>query len=163
MIKSFEEELATMKITALPTDLSPVTQTIENGIEEIKKILSAQPKSIIREFHFHLFPKINIKEYYQTYSKLILFIIIFALALALINFGDKWIEAYNQRQEELQQFQLNEKNKLSITDDDQGFMNQKPKKKSEFHASNTIKRVRTDSTRHYLQKHNINFTETSQN
>src|SRR5580698_1682550 len=70
MIKSFEERSAAMEVTALPTDISPITHTIENGIEKIKTMLSAQPKSIVREFHFHLFPKINIKEYYQTYSKL---------------------------------------------------------------------------------------------
>jgi hypothetical protein len=98
-IKSFEERLAAMKATSLPTDLSPITQTIDKGIEEIKAVLSVQPKSIVREFHFHIFPKINIKEYYQTYSKLFLIFTIFALALALINFSDKWIEGYNRREE----------------------------------------------------------------
>ncbi|HEX4373835.1 MAG TPA: hypothetical protein VHZ50_11075 [Puia sp.] len=153
MIKSFEENLVAMKMTALPTDLSPVVQTINNGIEELKKIVLAQPKSVVREFHFHLFPKINIKEYYQTYGKLLLFITIFALALAFINFSDKWIEGYNQRQKELQQVQLKEKNKLSPLEDDQHILKQKPNKKNEFHSrNNTNKKLLTDSLTHIPQK-----------
>jgi hypothetical protein len=161
VVRSFDEKLTNMQVTALPTDLSPVDQTIYNGIEELKKIVSAQPKTIVREFHFHLFPKINIKEYYQTYSSLAFCLGIFLLEFGLTIFGVKWIDGYNQRQEELQQFQLNEKNKLNPPGRDQTILKQKPNKKNEFHlVNNTNKKLNADSLNHIPQKRITSYIDT---
>jgi hypothetical protein len=103
-VKSFEEKLSTMKVTALPTDLSSVEQQLKKGIIGLQTIMEEKPKNITRDFNFHLFPKLNIKEYYQTYSKLVFYLTIFLLAAGLVNIGVEWIQGYNRRQEEVPRF-----------------------------------------------------------
>jgi hypothetical protein len=111
-VKSFEEKLSSMKVTALPTDLSHIEQQLKKGIIELQTILAAKPKNIIRDFNFHLFPKLNIKEYYQTYSKLVFYLTIFLLAAGLVNIGVEWIQGYNRRQEEVPHFNGKENSSL---------------------------------------------------
>jgi hypothetical protein len=91
----------------------------------------------------------------------LLFITIFALAFALINCSDKWIEGYNQRQEELQQVELNKKNKLDAARGEQHILKQKANKKNESHAkNNTSKKLLTDSLKHIPQKRTTNYIDT---
>lgn len=103
LLSSFDKKLSDVKINAPAIDLGPVNEKIENGVLEIKTTLDAQPKTIKRDCNFHLFPKINIKEYYQTYSKLVLYGTIFLLAAGLVNIGWEWIDGYNKRQDDLEQ------------------------------------------------------------
>jgi hypothetical protein len=111
-VKSFEEKLSSMKVTALPTDLAPVEQELRKGINDLQSILAAKPKNITRDFTFHLFPKLNIKEYYQTYSKLIFYLTFFLFAAGLVNIGVEWIQGYNRRQEEVPHFNGKENSSL---------------------------------------------------
>jgi hypothetical protein len=99
VVKSFDEKLSTMKVTALPTDLTPVEQQLAKGINNLQAILESRPKNIIRYFNFHFFPKLNIKEYYRTYSKLVLYLTIIVLVAGLVNIGVEWIQGYNRRHE----------------------------------------------------------------
>src|SRR5580692_5358602 len=64
LLKNFEYKISAIKANAPEVNLSPINKIIENGILIIKHAIEAQPKTVNREFHFHLFPKLNIKEYY---------------------------------------------------------------------------------------------------
>jgi len=68
---------------------------------DIKLTVAAQPKNTVREFSFHLFPKLNIMEYYRTYSRLLLVLSLFLVVAGLVSIGVKWIEGNNQREKQL--------------------------------------------------------------
>jgi hypothetical protein len=104
-IDTFYDKLASMKALPLETDLRPVKELIEEQNLRIQTMIAAIPKAVKREYHFHFFPKLNIKEYYQTYSRLMLYAIILILAAGLVNIGWEWIRGYNQRQENLEQIE----------------------------------------------------------
>jgi hypothetical protein len=104
-IDAFNEKLTSMKALPLETDLSPVKELIEEQNLRILAMIAAIPKAIKREYHFHFFPKLNIKEYYQTYNRLFLYGTIFLLATGLVNIGLEWIKGYNQRQDNLEQIE----------------------------------------------------------
>ncbi len=104
-IDAFYEKLTSMKALPLETDLTPVKELIAEQHLKTEAMIAAIPRAIKREYHFHFFPKINIKEYYQTYSRLILCAIILILAAGLVNIGWEWIKGYNQRQDNLEQIE----------------------------------------------------------
>ena len=103
LLKNFDNKLSEIKVSAPEVNLSPVNKTIENGIFKITNAIEAQSKIIRREFHFHFFPKLNIKEYYQTYSRLVCWMILLILSFGLLNLSVEWIKGYNQRQDNLKQ------------------------------------------------------------
>ena len=106
-------------------------------------MITAMPRAIKREWHFHFFPKLNIKEYYQTYSRLLLYGTIFLLGAGLVNIGWDWIKGYNQRQDYLEQiealkrYEENEyqleikRNKSKLTTSSQSAEAQKQKNENE--------------------------------
>jgi hypothetical protein len=60
----------------------------------------------------------------------------------------------------LQQFQLNERNKLSPTEDAQNIP-KRPNKKNQFHVGNKIsKKLQVDSLKHIPQKRITNYIDT---
>jgi len=97
-VRSFDGKLLEMKATPLHTDLSSIEEQVNVGIKRLHSALENYPKKITREFHFHFFPKINIKEYYQTYSKLVLYLSLLLLIAGLTTIAQKGIEGYNDRQ-----------------------------------------------------------------
>jgi len=101
-VNVFDEKLSEMKAIPLSTDLSSVEEKINTGIKRLQIVLENYPKKINREFHLHLFPKMNIMDYYKTYSKLILYLTLLAIIAGLFGIGTKWIEGYNERQQLIQ-------------------------------------------------------------
>jgi hypothetical protein len=128
-----------MKVTAMPTDLSPVERQLGKGINNLQIILTATPKNISRDFSFHLNPKLNIKEYYRNYSKLVFYFTIFLLAAGLVNIGVEWIQGYNRRQEGSPQFHGVEYNKEPPAQAEP----KKGKRKAASFAQDTLKRKHT--------------------
>ncbi len=115
--REFEKKLSEVKINPPAVDLTAVNERIDQGVSKIKMVVEAQPKIIKRDFNFHLFPQINIREYYFTYSKLALFLILLILAAMLFRIGWKWIDGYNRRQNDLEQiesFKRYEENEIEI-------------------------------------------------
>lgn len=110
-VKAFDGKLLEMKATPLRTDLSSVEDKINIGIKRLQTALENYPKKIIREFHLHFFPKINIMDYYKTYSKLVLYLTILAITAGFVGVSMKWIEGYNERQQliQLHSFELKQK------------------------------------------------------
>ncbi len=100
LLKNFDNKLSAIKVNAPEVNLSPVNKTIENGIFKITNAIEAQPKIIKREFHFHFFPKLNIMDYYRTYSRLVFWLTLFLLAGGLVDIGVEWIKGYNRRQQQ---------------------------------------------------------------
>ena len=107
LLKNFDNKISDIKVNAPEVNLSSINKCIENGIFKITNAIEAQPKIIRREFHFHFFPKLNINEYYQTYSRLVFWLTLFLLAGGLVDIGVKWIEGYNQREENSHGYQQN--------------------------------------------------------
>jgi hypothetical protein len=99
-LDGIDNKFSSIKVEAEPVDLLPMEQLILKSIADITTNINAQPKPIVREFHFHFFPKMNIKEYYQTYSKLVLYLILLTLTFCFVDVCVEGIEGYNQRQEE---------------------------------------------------------------
>jgi hypothetical protein len=109
-VETFDEKMTSKKTVPLETDLSPVKELIKEQNLRIQAMIAAIPKVIKREYHFHFFPKINIKEYYQTYSRLLFYGTIFLFAAGLVNIGWEWIKGYNQRQDYLEQIEALKQN-----------------------------------------------------
>ena len=105
VVETFDEKMTGMRTVPLETDLRSVKELIEEQNLRTQAMIAAIPKAIKREYHFHFFPKLNIKEYYQTYSRLMLYAIILILAAGLVNTSWEWIRGYNQRQDNLEQIE----------------------------------------------------------
>ena len=138
LLKKCDNKLSEIKVNASEVNLSPVNKTIENGISRITNAIEAQPKIIRREFHFHFFPKINIKEYYQTYSRFVLFAILLLLAFGLVEFSFKWIDGYNQRKYNVEQNEALQWNKENDFEPE----SKRNKAKISNFANEKIKRMR---------------------
>ena len=115
-IKTFDGRLSEMRVTALPTNFTPIEGKLNDWFIKTQFILESYPKKIHREFHFHFFPKINIMEYYRTYSKLVLYFSLLLSIAGLFTIGQRWIEGYNERQQLIQihSFESNQKPVQSI-------------------------------------------------
>src|SRR6185437_5453289 len=100
----FEEKLEKQKEITVSVDTKPILDIVKKAIEDIELTVAAQPKNTVREFSFHLFPKLNIMEYYRTYSRLLLVLSLFLVVAGLVSIGVKWIEGYNQREKQLPKF-----------------------------------------------------------
>lgn len=90
-IEGFEKKLDNLKITSPPVDLLPTQLLIAKNMEEIKRVVAEQPKNVVLEKRYLLFPETNAREYYGTLLRWLLYIIIATYGFFLIKHTlDKW-------------------------------------------------------------------------
>jgi hypothetical protein len=75
-IEDFENKLDNLKVISPPMNTTPFREIISQGNNEIKKIIAEQPKNVIQEKRFLLFPEHNAREYYSVVLRWVLYIII---------------------------------------------------------------------------------------
>jgi DNA gyrase/topoisomerase IV subunit A len=75
-IEDFEKKLDNLKVTSPPLNTTPFREIISQGNNEIKKIIAEQPKNVVQEKRFLLFPEHNAREYYSVVLRWVLYIII---------------------------------------------------------------------------------------
>jgi hypothetical protein len=95
-VDDFELKLSNIKVTAQPTNLEPVTSTIDLGISRLGGIIEEQPKSITRQIKFQFFPEYGATEYYKiVFGRLLFWMMIFLIATYLFALGRQFIDGYN--------------------------------------------------------------------
>jgi hypothetical protein len=78
------------KEATIKTD-EKVLLEIESELENIKQLIAVQPKNIIHQKRFLLFPEQNAKEYYSTVLRWIFYIIIASYSYSLVRYIiDHW-------------------------------------------------------------------------
>lgn len=75
-IEDFEKKLDNLKVTSPPLNTTPFREIISQGNNEIKKIIAEQPKNVVQEKRFLLFPEHNAREYYSVVLRWVLYTII---------------------------------------------------------------------------------------
>ena len=115
-LEAFDQKLETLKLPAT-IDVSTVLTPIKRWLEELKALVEAQPKTVVHEKRFHLFPN-RPEEYYKlifgNFFKGLVILIIGVYALVIINryireqeylhYKQAWQYLYNSQDEEGKQF-----------------------------------------------------------
>lgn len=83
--EGFEKKLDNLKVTSPPLDTTAVQNILSQGLSEVKKTITEQPKNILQHKRFLLFPEHNAREYYSVVLRWILYIIIATYCYLLLN------------------------------------------------------------------------------
>lgn len=114
-IEAFEKKLDTLKIPA--DDASTILLPVKRWIEEIKALVEAQPKTVVHEKRFQLFPN-KPEEYYKIIFggifKGLVILVVGIYALVIINryirereylhYKQAWQYLYSQQKEDYKQY-----------------------------------------------------------
>ncbi len=65
-VDDFKKELDKPKAVSVMTDTKPIQQIMQKGLIDVKLMIGAQPKSIIRNFQILLFPEQDAKLFYKV-------------------------------------------------------------------------------------------------
>jgi len=85
-VEGFEQKMSDIKVSAPAVDTIPLIKIIENGIDQINNTIETQPKSVIRQFRFLLFPEHYAEQYYRiVFGRLLFWMIIFLIATYLFS------------------------------------------------------------------------------
>ena len=100
-----EKNLNGNKLMASPVDTRPVQSIITVAFAKIERMVADQPKRVVHERRFMLFPEHNGKEYYSVIFKLIMWLTVVSMGTYLFALGKQALE--NRREVQLQQLESN--------------------------------------------------------
>ena len=108
-VDGFIQKTDQHKAVAPPADTKVLQAIIINGIQQIQQTVEAQPKPVIRQFRFLLFPEMYADQYYRiVFGRLLFWMMIFMLATYLYVLGKQGIESWvHLKQKETEMFQYN--------------------------------------------------------
>jgi len=87
-VSGFEEKLENQKIMAPAIDPTPLQEVIKKGVMDMKLIVGAQPKNIVRKYQVLLFPEQDAKLFYKVvFSRWFLWLAIMLLLTNLYKLG----------------------------------------------------------------------------
>jgi hypothetical protein len=95
-LQNFENKVSDIKVqSSSPIDINSLSKDISDGITSIKSVIETQPKSVIKQYRFLLFPEQNAGEYYRiVIGRLLFWVMVFLLATYLFaltrQFIDNW-------------------------------------------------------------------------
>jgi len=91
---SFNEKLLRQKTIAPAADTRVIQDVVKTGVEQIQEIISRQPKSVVRQFRFLLFPELYADSYYRiVFGRLLFWMMIFLVVTYLFMLGKQGIES----------------------------------------------------------------------
>lgn len=93
-VRAIEAEISVVKKGTSNRHLGFIVGAMNTVVDQIKRVVEAQPKSITRQFRILLFPEFGASEYYKIVGKI--FIWLFALVVLTYVFvlGNNFISAY---------------------------------------------------------------------
>ncbi len=93
--------------------IKPVEVAVITASNEIKQLIQQQPRSVIRQWRFLLFPEYYAREYYAVIFKLIMWMTLACMVVVLFSLGKQALE--NAKEVELMQLEHDQfKNAWSI-------------------------------------------------
>jgi hypothetical protein len=81
-IQGIDKKVEHQSTNIPPVNLEPIRRSIALGIDQITQNINQQPKPIIRQYRFLLFPAEYAKEYYRIVFGRLIFWMIFAMIIS---------------------------------------------------------------------------------
>jgi hypothetical protein len=103
-VEDFEKKMDGIKPVALPVDTVPVQGIIRLGFDRIQQLIEAQPKTVVQERRFLLFPEHHATEYYRVIFRLILWLTLSTAVYYLFTLGKQALQ--NAREVRLRELEL---------------------------------------------------------
>lgn len=96
-VEGLSQKLDQQKHIRPPGDTRLVQALVENGINRMEELVSQQPKSVVRQYQFLLFPEMYADNYYRiVFGRLLFWMMIFVVATYLFMLGKQGIESWAQ-------------------------------------------------------------------
>lgn len=98
-----EGKLENLKGKEILTDTKSIQEIVKKGIIDMKLVVAAQPKNVIRKFQLLLFPEQDAKLFYRVvFGRWFLWLVVMLLITNLYKFSIQW----SKNQKEIKQQQL---------------------------------------------------------
>jgi hypothetical protein len=92
-IDSFSEKLENHQVIAPAPDTGPIVNKLSEFFQKVSDILAAQPKNVIHQRRFLLFPTDNADYYYRIiFGRLFGWAVLFLVCTYLFSLGQQYIE-----------------------------------------------------------------------
>jgi hypothetical protein len=92
-VDAFSEKLTNLKVTLPAPDTGPITRQNAEYFQKVTDILAAQPKNVIHQRRFLLFPADNTDYYYRViFGRLFGWAVLFLVCTYLFSLGQQYIE-----------------------------------------------------------------------
>ncbi|WP_018615939.1 hypothetical protein [Segetibacter koreensis] len=105
-VTNLRQKLEQKKLIVPPIDTKPVQLIVTAAIAKVRQLVSEQPKPVIQERRFLLFPEYNAREYYKRIFRLIMWFTLVSMGTYLFVLGKQALENYKEVQ--LRQLEANQ-------------------------------------------------------
>jgi len=96
-VEGFDDKLGKVRLVVPAIDTKPIVGLMENHFEKIIKILEAQPKNVVYQRRYLLFPEDNTGYYYKIiFGRLIPWAIVIVIFAFLLNLGNTYLERQSE-------------------------------------------------------------------
>lgn len=107
-VEGLSQKFDQQKHIVPPGNSRLVQALVDNGIKRMEEIVSQQPKSVVRQYRFLLFPEMYADNYYRiVFGRLLFWMMIFVVATYLFMLGKHGIESWTlvkQKEAETNQY-----------------------------------------------------------
>lgn len=107
-VEGLNQKLDQQKRIGSPGDPGLIQALVENGINRMEEIVSQQPKTVVRQYRFLLFPEMYADNYYRiVFGRLLFWMMTLLMATFLFMLGKQSIESWaviKQKQYETNQY-----------------------------------------------------------
>ncbi|HET6256227.1 MAG TPA: hypothetical protein VFE32_19270 [Puia sp.] len=92
-VDTFDKKLTNLQVVAPAPDTRPMVAKQAEFLQKLTAILEAQPKSVVRQFRFLLFPSDNADHYYRIiFGRLFGWAVLILVCTYLFSLGQQYIE-----------------------------------------------------------------------
>lgn len=100
-VAAFTEKLDHLKVSAPSADIRPFQSLLAEGLMHISKVVKGQPKNVIKQTRFLLFPENNTGYYYKIiFGRIFPWALLFLLSVFIISLGNKYLDASTEMRKE---------------------------------------------------------------
>lgn len=99
-----EKKVDTMKVVPPPVDTRPVQTIVRVSLDRIQQLIADQPKTVVHQKRFLLFPEHHATEYYRIIFRLILWLTLASAVYYLFALGKEALQ--NAKEIRLRELQL---------------------------------------------------------
>jgi hypothetical protein len=106
ILTDFKEKAATLqpstinaKTETFSVQTEKVTAVINNRLNEIKQLIEAQPRPVIKQVRILFFPEYGAREYFKTVSKLTLWLLAVIISSYFFVVSKEFIKTYSYKYE----------------------------------------------------------------
>lgn len=96
-VLEFDDKLGNVQLVVPAIDTKPIVSLMEKHFEKMTEILEAQPKTVIHQRRYLLFPEDNTGYYYKIiFGRLIPWAIVIIIFAFLLNLGNTYLEKQSE-------------------------------------------------------------------